>query len=33
MLDSLEIILDYIDKIKDQVTIKGDLSISVLKKR
>ena len=31
MLDSLEIILDYIDKMKDQVIIIGDLNINFLK--
>jgi hypothetical protein len=30
-LDSLEIILDYIDKMKDQVIIIGDLNINFLK--
>jgi hypothetical protein len=31
MLDSLEIILDYVDKMKDQVIIIGDLNINFLK--
>jgi hypothetical protein len=31
MLDSLEIILDYTYKMKDQVIILGDLNINLLK--